>query len=209
MRKKIIIALVSLLVLILVFVGIVALQPTDFRITRSATFNAPRAVVFSQVDDFHNWQAWSPWAKLDPAAKNTFEGPASGKGASFKWSGNDEIGEGKMTVLESRPSELISIKLEFIRPFEDTSTTDFTFVGADDETVVTWSMTGKHNFISKAMCLFMNMDKMVGDDFEKGLGQMKVISEKQAKSEASKAQDGAKSKDAKHNTAEPEAKKPD
>ena len=144
---------------------------------RSATISAPAPAVFAQVNDFHNWEAWSPWAKLDPAAKATFEGPSTGTGAIFKWAGNKEVGEGSMTITESRPSDLIRIKLEFLRPFEATNSAEFTFKPEGNRTGVTWSMEGKNNFIAKAVCLFMNMDKMVGGQFEQGLAQMKAVVE--------------------------------
>ena len=156
---------------------VVAMQPTDFRITRSAKISAPPPAVFEQVNDFHTWQHWSPWAKLDPNAKATFEGPSSGEGAIFRWAGNDEIGEGSMTIVESQPSERIKLKLEFIKPFADTADTEFTFQPEGDQTVVTWTMTGKNNFVGKAFCLFMDMDKMLGGQFEEGLANMKAVVE--------------------------------
>lgn len=175
MLKKILIAVAAIL---LVFIGVVALQPADFRIERSATFAAPPERVFEQVNDFHNWEAWSPWAKLDPNATNSFDGPSAGTGAKFHWAGNDEVGEGGMTITDSNPNDLIRIKLEFIKPFAATNTTEFTFKPEGDQTRITWAMFGRNNFISKAFCLFMNMDKMVGADFEKGLASMKAIVEK-------------------------------
>jgi hypothetical protein len=178
-RKRRIFRTILLIVaaIVVVFVGVVAVQPPDFRISRSTTIDAPPSALFAQVNDFHNWEAWSPWAKLDPAAKNSFEGASAGTGAIFKWSGNDQIGEGKMTVTESRPDELVRIKLEFVRPFEDTSTAEFTFQPEGNGTVVTWSMYGRKKFINKAICLFMDMDKMLGGEFEKGLAQMKTVAE--------------------------------
>jgi polyketide cyclase/dehydrase/lipid transport protein len=178
MLKKILIALA---IIVIVFAVIVALQPSQFRVTRSATLFAPAPAVFAQVNDFHKWEAWSPWTKLDPAAKNSFEGPSAGIGAVFKWSGNKEVGEGSMTISESRPSELIRIKLDFTKPFEATNTTEFTFKPEGNQTTVTWSMFGTNNFIAKAFCLFMSMDKMVGGQFEKGLAQMKSVVEGAAK----------------------------
>jgi hypothetical protein len=160
-----------------VFVVVVAMQPSEFRIVRSATISAPAPAVFAQVNDFHNWEAWSPWAKLDPAAKAIFEGPRAGRGAIFRWAGNEEVGEGSMTITESRPSDLIRIKLEFLKPFEATNTAEFTFKPEGNQTAVTWSMEGQNNFIAKAVCLFMNMDKMVGGQFEKGLASMKSVTE--------------------------------
>ena len=156
---------------------VVAMQPTDFRITRSAKISASPPAVFEQVNDFHNWQQWSPWAKLDPNAKSTFEGPSSGEGAIFRWAGNAEIGEGNMTITQSQPSERVKLKLEFIKPFADTADTEFTFQPEGDQTVVTWTMAGKNNFMAKAFCLFMDMDKMLGGQFEEGLANMKAAVE--------------------------------
>jgi uncharacterized protein YndB with AHSA1/START domain len=178
MLKKIFIGIV---VIVVAFAVIVALQPSEFRVARGTTISAPPATVFAQVNDFHNWEAWSPWAKLDPAAKATFEGPRAGKGAIFRWAGNEEVGEGSMMITESRPSDLIRIKLDFLKPFEATNTAEFTFKPEGNQTAVTWSMEGQNNFIAKAVCLFMNMDKMVGGQFEKGLASMKSIAEAVAK----------------------------
>lgn len=161
----------------LILVIVVALQPSKFRISRSATISAPPAKVFAQVNDFHKWQEWSPWAKLDPNAKATFEGPGSGVGAVFKWSGNDEVGEGTMTILESKPSDSIKIRLDFDKPFKDTSEAEFTFQPQGDKTLVTWSMSGENGFVEKAFCLVMNMDKMLGEKFDEGLANMKAIVE--------------------------------
>ncbi|MBM3839536.1 MAG: SRPBCC family protein [Verrucomicrobia bacterium] len=174
MLKKILIALA---VIIVVFVVVVAVQPSEFRVTRSATMAAPAAAAFEQVNDLHKWEAWSPWAKLDPAAKNTFEGPPAGKGAVFAWAGNNQIGEGRMTITESRTNELVRFNLEFFKPMAGTSTSEFMFKSDGSQTTVTWSMDGKNNFIAKAMCLFMNMDKMLGGEFEKGLASIQSIVE--------------------------------
>jgi hypothetical protein len=182
--KKILIGLAALVIaLVIVFIAVVAVQPSEFRITRSATVSAPPETVYAQVNDFHKWQAWSPWAKMDPAAKNTFEGPSAGTGATFRWVGNAEVGEGSMTITESHPSDLILIKLEFLKPFPATNTTEFTFKPQGDQTVVTWTMSGRNGFVGKAFCLVMNMDKMVGGDFEKGLRDMKTAAEAAAKDE--------------------------
>jgi hypothetical protein len=174
--------LIALAVIVVILVVIVALQPSEFRIVRSAAMSAPAPVVFAEVNDFHKWEAWSPWAKLDPAAKATFEGPPAGTGAVFRWAGNKEVGEGSMTITESRPSELIRIRLEFLKPFAANNTAEFTFKPEGDQTLVTWSMEGKNNFIAKAFCLFMNMDKMAGGQFEKGLASMKSVAEAASKS---------------------------
>ena len=174
MIKKIALALGAVAI---IFLGVVAMQPADFRIERSAAIAAPPADVFAQVNDFHNWTAWSPWEKLDPALKKTYSGAAAGVGAVYEWAGNDQVGTGRMTLTDSQPSNLIRIKLEFIKPFEATNTTEFLLTPDGGGTKVTWSMTGNNNFMAKAAGLFMNMEKMVGGDFEKGLAQMKIVAE--------------------------------
>ena len=163
--------------IILVFLGVVAMQPADFRIERSAVIAASPADLFAQVNDFHNWAAWSPWEKLDPAMKKTHSGAAAGVGAVYDWTGNSDVGTGRMTLIDSKPSDLIRIKLEFVKPFEATNTTEFLFKPEGGGTKVTWNMTGNNNFMSKAFGLFMNMDKMVGGEFEKGLAQLKTVAE--------------------------------
>ncbi|MEA3208697.1 MAG: hypothetical protein QOE70_1754 [Chthoniobacter sp.] len=174
--------LLGLAAIIVIFLIVVAFQPADFRISRSAIVAAPPAAVFEQVNDFHKWNAWSPWAKLDPNAKNTFEGPPAGVGAGFAWAGNNEVGEGRMTITESEPNELVLMKLEFIKPFAATNITEFTFKPEGNQTAVTWSMSGHNNFIGKAMSLIMNCDKMVGGQFEQGFANLKAIVESPARS---------------------------
>ena len=174
MLKKILIAVA---VIIVVLAVIVALQPSEFRVARSATISAPAPAVFAQVNDFHKWEAWNPWGKIDPAMKQSYEGAPAGTGAIYTWAGNNEVGEGRMTIIENRPSELIRVKLEFFKPFAATNTAEFTFKPEANQTVVTWSMFGENNFMAKAIHLFMNMDKMIGGQFEKGLASMKSIVE--------------------------------
>ena len=169
--------LIAIAVLVVVLVVVIATRPSEFRVERTATVSAPAAVVFAQVNDFHQWDAWSPYAKRDPGMKKTFEGAPSGVGAVYTWSGNHEVGEGRTTIVESRPSELIRVRLEFVRPFAATSTATFTFRPESERTAVTWTLDGRNGFPAKAMGLVMNMDKMIGDDFEKGLAQMKAIAE--------------------------------
>lgn len=169
--------LIALAVVVIALVGVVAVQPSGFRIARTTTISAPPPAVFAHVNDFHKWEAWNPWAKLDPAMKQTYGGAAAGTGAIYTWAGNREVGEGRMTLTESRPSELIRIKLEFLKPFRATNTAEFTFKPDGDRTVVTWTMTGEKNFIAKAVGLVMNMDRMVGGQFETGLARMKSVVE--------------------------------
>ena len=169
--------LIVVAIIVIVFVVVVAMQPSEFRVARSATMSAPPPAVFTQVNDFHKWEAWNPWGKIDPAMKQTYEGAPAGPGAIYTWSGNNEVGEGRMTITDSRPSELIRVKLEFFKPFAATNTAEFTFKPEGNQTLVTWSMFGEKNFMAKAIHLVMNMDKMIGGQFEKGLADMKSVVE--------------------------------
>jgi Polyketide cyclase / dehydrase and lipid transport len=174
------ISLVGLLAIIAIFLIVVALQPADFRITRSASVAAPASIVFEQINDFHNWNAWSPWARMDPNAKNTFEGPPAGVGAIFAWAGNSKVGAGRMTITETRPNDLVLIKLEFFKPFVATNTTEFTVKPDGDQTAVNWTMTGRSSFMGKAIGMIMNCEKMVGGQFEQGLANLRSIVESPA-----------------------------
>ena len=160
---------------------VIATRPSDFRVSRSATIAAPPETVFPHVNELKKWDAWSPWAKLDPNAKNTFAGPPAGKGAAMSWAGNNDVGEGKMTISESRPNELVQFKLEFYKPMAGNCDAEFTFKPEGNGTTVTWTMTGKNNFMAKAISLVMDCDAMVGGQFEKGLASMKAIAEGTAK----------------------------
>ena len=174
MIKKI---LLGLVIIVVILVVVILLQPAHYHVERSATISAPPATVFAQVNDFHKWEAWSPWAKIDPSMKQNYDGAPAGVGAGYSWAGNSQAGEGRMTITDSHPSDLIKIKLEFLKPFAATDTTAFTFKPQANQTVVTWTLDGDNNFIGKAFGLVMNMDKMVGADFEKGLAQMKSVAE--------------------------------
>jgi hypothetical protein len=171
------IILISIAVIVIVFVVIVAMQPSEFLIARSTIISAPPTAVFPQVNDFHMWKSWNPWGKIDPAMKQTYEGAPAGTGAIYTWAGNKEVGEGRMTIIESRPSDLIRVKLEFMKPFRANHIALFTIKPEGKQTVVTWNMTGQNNFMAKAIHLFMNMDKMIGGQFEKGLADMKSVVE--------------------------------
>jgi hypothetical protein len=169
--------LIALVVIVVGLVAVIALQPARYRVSRSTTIAAPAPVVFAQGNDFHRWTACSPSAKIVPPMKRTYEGPPAGVGASYTWVGSGEVGEGRMTIVESRPSDLIQVKLEFVKPFAGTSVAAFTFKPEGDRTLVTWSMTGDKNFIAKAIHLVMSMDRMIGDQFDKGLAAMKTVAE--------------------------------
>jgi hypothetical protein len=169
--------LLALAFIVILFIVVVAGQPDEFKVFRSTNISAPPEKIFPHVNDLHKWEAWSPWAKLDPNAKNSFEGADSGTGAAMSWSGNKKIGEGRMTITGSSASEAIRFKLEFVKPFKATHAAEFAFKPEGKQTVVTWSMSGKNNFFFKAFGLFMDCDKMAGKDFEKGLAAMKSVVE--------------------------------
>jgi hypothetical protein len=150
-------------------------------VSRTGTVAALPDAVFEQVNDLHNWEDWSPWAKLDPAAKGTYEGPPAGVGASFAWAGNRNIGEGRMTITESRPSELVRFKLDFLKPFKETNSAEFAFKPEGGQTRVTWTMSGQNSFFAKAIGLIINCDNMIGKQFEKGLEQLNLVTQTAAK----------------------------
>jgi hypothetical protein len=179
MIQKIALGVVAVLALLVIFV---ATRPAAFRISRSAAMNSPADVVFVNINDFHNWQQWSPWAKLDPTMKTTFSGPASGLGASYSWAGNSKVGEGKMTIVDSKPSQLVTIDLEFQKPMQAKNLAVFTIKSTGDKSCdVDWTMTGENGFVGKAFAMMMDMDRMVGNDFETGLFNLRRTSEADVK----------------------------
>jgi hypothetical protein len=171
----------GLAVLLVVFIIAAARQPDDLRIRRSITISAPAAVVFAQINDLRHWQEVSPYAKEDPAAKCSLSGAASGVGSSFEWDGNAKVGTGRMTITESRPDELVRFKFEFFKPWYCTNQTDFIFRTAGSGTEVTWDMSMKNNFVAKASGMVMNMDKLMGENYEAGLVNLKNLAESAAK----------------------------
>ena len=175
------IVLLVVVVLLAVLAGVIAMQPPEFQVIRSATINAPANVVFDQINDFRKWEGWTPWGKLDPNMKTTYGGAAAGVGAEYSWVGNKDVGEGRMTIVESRPGEYVRIRLEFISPFPSVADNEFTLKPEGGGTGVTWRMSGQNGFVGKAMCLVQDMDKMIGPDFEKGLAQLKTAAQSAAK----------------------------
>lgn len=165
--------LAGIAALILILVVVVSMQPAAFRIERSMTMAAPPAAAFALVNDFHEWRAWSPWENVDPNLQRTYEGPTAGVGASYSWKGNKQAGQGRMTITESRPSEFIQLRLDFLKPFKVTNTVEFAFAPEGSGSHVVWKMTGTKGFAFKLFGLLVNIDKMVGGDFEKGLTTMK------------------------------------
>lgn len=158
-------------------VVVIALQPAEFTISRNRDIAAPPATLFSMTNDLHQWNRWSPWAKLDPAMKITYSGAALGKGAVYEWTGNSEVGSGRMEIIESTPNSKVGIALQFRAPFESTNGVEFAFMPKGPLTNVRWTMNGTNDFLGKAFALFMDMDAMVGADFEKGLAELKKLAE--------------------------------
>ncbi|MFP2908575.1 SRPBCC family protein [Pyxidicoccus sp. 3LFB2] len=159
-------------VLVVAVVLFIRSRPDRFRIERSAQIHAPPDAVFALINDFHGWGQWSPYEKLDPNLERRFEGPSSGAGAVYAWSGNSKAGEGRMTILESRPGERVSIKMEFFKPFAATNQATFTFAPSGTGTRVTWSMEGENTLMGKAISAFLDMDTLLGKNFEEGLANL-------------------------------------
>src|SRR5580765_4974186 len=178
MIKKILLGLVAVIVFFLV---VVATRPADFRVERSLAIAAPAQALFEQVNNHHKFVVWNPFMKLDPNVKNTYSGPDSGVGAVCAWDGNKDIGAGSATITESKPGELVRMRMDWKRPMEGTATVDFTFKPEGDKTVVTWAMYGKNGFMGKLVSLFMDCEKMCGPQFEQGLADLgKVVAAAQA-----------------------------
>jgi uncharacterized protein YndB with AHSA1/START domain len=170
--------LLALAFIALIFIIVITGRPDEFTVTRAISIAAPPEKIFPHVNDLHQWQAWSPWAKLDPNAKNTFSGADAGAGAVMAWDGSKKVGTGRMTITESQPSGLIRFRLDFQKPMQSTNTAEFTFRPEGHQTVVTWSMAGKSCFMSKVFGLFVDFNKMCGCQFEKGLANLKSVTEK-------------------------------
>ncbi|PPD43059.1 MAG: polyketide cyclase [Methylocystis sp.] len=169
--------LLFMLALVSGFIAYVSLQPDTFRITRAAIVDAPPEAIYPHINDLHAWESWSPWAKLDPDQATTYDGSPLGAGAITTWSGNSKVGAGRMTIVESSQNERIRIRLEFTKPMKATNDVQFDLKPIGERTEIIWTMSGKHEFMGKAFCAFMNMDKMVGGQFEEGLASLKAIVE--------------------------------
>jgi uncharacterized protein YndB with AHSA1/START domain len=179
-----IIAIIAVVLAIAIAVVLVlaATKPNTFSVQRATTVKAPPEKIFSLINDFHQWETWSPWEKKDPAMKRSFSGAASGKGAVYGWEGNKNVGSGRMEILDASLPSKIVIKLDFFKPFEGHNTAEFTMLPRGDATNVTtnvtWIMHGPASLMSKVMQVFMNLDKMIGKDFEAGLANLKGLTEK-------------------------------
>jgi hypothetical protein len=171
----------SIALIIIIFIAVIlvyaATRPDTFRIERSITINASADKIFPHINDFYQWEAWSPWEKIDPKIQRSYRGADSGKGAIYEWQGNKDIGKGRMEIIQSTPPANLVIAIHFIQPFAAQNTVEFILESQNNTTIVTQAMYGSNAFISKLMGLFFNMDKMVGKKYEEGLASLKVIAE--------------------------------
>ena len=170
--------LIVLAVLVIAFIIIVSSRPDTFRVARSLSIAAPPSLIFRHLNNQQKVGEWSPWMKLDSNAKQSFSGPEEGVGSAVTWDGNNQVGAGTSTIIESKSDELVKFRLDFLRPFKGTNTAEIALEPEGSNTLVTWSMYGNANFMSKAVGLFMNCDKMCGDQFNLGLQQLKTLVEK-------------------------------
>ena len=178
MLKALAVIAVILAVAIVIVLVLASSRPNEFVVQRSASIKAPPEKIFPLINDLHAWNAWSPYEKKDPAMKRSFSGAPSGKGAIYEWAGDKNVGSGRMEIVDVAASRKVTIKLDFITPFEGHNMAEFTLAPQGDATNVTWTMNGPTPFIGKIMHVFFNMDKMVGDDFAAGLANLKAMTEK-------------------------------
>ena len=174
MFKKIALVVVVLVAGVLAYA---ATRPDSLHVQRAASIKAPPEKIVALISDFHSWTAWSPYEKVDPAMKRTYSGAASGKGAVYEWEGNSQVGQGRMEITETSPSR-VTIKLDFVKPLEGHNIAAFTLIPQGDATNVAWTMDGPTPYIGKVIGVFVDMDHMIGKDFETGLANMKAIAEK-------------------------------
>jgi carbon monoxide dehydrogenase subunit G len=174
MFRTIAYVVVALVAAILIYA---AIRPDNFTVQRTANIKAPPEKIFPLINDFRRWSSWSPWEKMDPEMKRTFSGSASGKGTAYAWQGNSKVGEGRMEIVDTSPPSKVTIKLDFLKPFEGHNTAEFVLEPKGDSTNVSWTMYGPSPYIAKVMGIFVSMDKMIGKDFETGLSNLKTVAE--------------------------------
>jgi hypothetical protein len=167
----------ALAFIVLILIIVVAGQPNEFVVSRRIKIQAPAEQIFPLVNELRNWEPWNPWGKLDPNCKMAYDGPPAGVGASYSWSGNNKVGAGRNTITESKANESVRLRLEFLKPMTATNTAEFTFRPDGGYTIVSWAMSGKNSFPGKLFGLILNCDKMCGNQFEKGLAQIKSLVE--------------------------------
>ena len=172
------IALSVVVVVVILLLIVAAMRPDEFCVERSININAAPDRLFPSINDFHQWTGWSPWEKIDLDLKRSYSGSPNGKGAVYEWEGNNKVGKGRMEITETASPARVLIKLDFEKPFKASNMAEFVLAPEGGSTRVTWAMTGRSPFMMKVMGLLMNMDRMVGKDFEKGLANLKALAEK-------------------------------
>ena len=160
-----------------IILGLAAMKPANYEVERSMQIAATPEKIAPLLDNFHNWNEWSPWAKMDPNMKTSYGGPQSGPGATYDWRGNKKVGEGHMEIVSVEPSKT-TVDLNFVKPFKSHNTTEFVLIPGGGGTLVTWRMMGRTSFMTKVMLVFTSMDKMVGPDFDRGLASLKTAAER-------------------------------
>jgi uncharacterized protein YndB with AHSA1/START domain len=168
---------ILVLVLLAALLGFAATKADTFRVERATFIKAPPEKIFPLINDFHGWSSWSPYEKLDPTMKKTFSGAANGKGAVYEWEGNNKAGKGRMEITDTSAPSKVTIKLDFVKPFEGHNIAEFTLEAEGDSTDITWAVHGPAPYIVKVMGIFVSMDRMLGKDFETGLGNLKALTE--------------------------------
>lgn len=175
MLKIILIALVGIVAVILIYA---ATRPDSFQVQRTVSIKASADKIFPQINDFHNWVAWSPYEKIDPNMKKTYTGPESGKGTVYEWEGNRMVGKGRMEIIDSLAPNKIVLKLDFDKPIEGHNIVEFTLSPSGDTTEVTWAMSGRTAYVAKIVGIFVSMDHMIGKEFATGLNNLKALTQK-------------------------------
>jgi len=170
-------SIVVIVLLVAAILGYATTRPNVFQVERSTSVNAGADRIFPLINDFHRWAEWSPFEKLDPTMRKTYGGSEEGVGATYEWEGNSKAGKGRMEITDSTPPSLVKIALEFEKPFPSKNVSEFTLEPAGEQTRVIWAMHGPSPFVAKLMGIFVNMDQMIGRDFEAGLATMKGIAE--------------------------------
>lgn len=168
---------ISVILLIVILTAVIVRKPNEFRVARSILIAAPEETIFPRINTLREWENWSPWTALDPQAQITYEGPPSGVDATMRWAGNRKMGEGSLTIIHSQPYETMRYRLEFIKPFSNTCTAEFNLRPENGQTRVEWSMYGKNSVMGKVVSLFMNCEKMVGNQLDAGLKNIKTLTE--------------------------------
>jgi hypothetical protein len=162
---------------IVIVLGFAAIKPATFRVERKTLIAAPPELIFPYLDDLHRWAAWSPWERMDPDMKRSYAGAVHGPGATYTWQGHHTVGSGRMTIIETKPDERVTLALDFLKPMASHSHVVYRLRPAEQGTEVSWEMDGPNNFVGKFISVFADMDRLIGDEFDSGLANLKRLVE--------------------------------